>query len=222
MMTARRITKIEAQKKNKNRISIYLDDEFAFGLSADVLVKFGLASGIELSPEEIDTIQQAEAVYAAKARAMSLLTYRPRSVNEIRSRLREKKFSETAIENAVHDLLRAGLLNDEQFAISFARSRLISRPSGSRLLIQELKGKGIDEQYIEKALIEAFSERGEPELAASLAEKQKPRPGDDPVKGARRLSDFLLRRGFSWEIIKPIVDEYFKEAEQKKTSKGNE
>ena len=212
-MENQRITKIEYQKKDKNRVSLYLDGQFAFGISIDVMMRFGLANGDALSSEDIEKILKSESVHAAKAKAMSLIAYRPRSVHEIRVKLREKNFSEDAVEKAVKDLVRVGLLNDRQFAGSFVRTRLVQKPCGPRLLKQQLSQKGIDEQIIDCVIHEEFAEINESEMVFKLAEKQKRKPGEDPRKAARRLSGFLLRRGFSWDAIKPVIDDYLNTAE---------
>ncbi len=212
-METRRVTKIESQKKDKNRVSIYLDGQFAFGISIDVMMLFGLASGDSLSPEDVEKILKSESAHAAKAKAMSLIAYRPRSVFEIRAKLREKQFSEDAVQKALKDLVRVGLLNDRQFAGSFVRTRLVQKPCGSRLLKQQLRQKGIDEQIIDSVIHEEFAEIEESEMVYKLAEKQKRKPGEDKRKAARRLSGFLLRRGFSWDAVKPVIDNYLNTAE---------
>ena len=209
-----RITRIEAQKKRADRVSIYLDGEFAFGLSHEVLVRFGLAKGDVLLPERLAEIQAAESVQTAKAKALALISYRPRSTAEIRQRLKEKDFLPQAIDQAVEDLTRVGLLNDRQFAESFIRTRQLQRPSGARLLRLELRQKGVAEADIDAALDATLAEGDEEAAIRELAEKRRSQLPPDPRKAKKRLADYLLRRGFAWDAIRPVIDDFFKAGEK--------
>ncbi|MCK5146971.1 RecX family transcriptional regulator [bacterium] len=201
------ITRIEAQKKRRDRVNIYLDGEFAFGLSHEVLVRFDIARGDQITPGRLAEIQAAEAVQSTKAKALALIGYRLRSIEEIRKRLTEKDFPGAAIDQAVEDLIRVGLLNDRQYAEAFIRTRMIQRPSGERLLRQELRQKGVGEADIDAALDSTLAELNIHDIVSELAAKRSRQLPADKLKARKRLSDFLLRRGFSWDVVKPVVDE---------------
>jgi len=216
-----RITRIEAQKKRADRVNIYLDGEFAFGLSHEVLLQFGLAKGDALLPDRLSEIQAAEAVQGAKGKALALISYRMRSVAEIRKKLADKDFPGRAIDQAVEDLLRVGLLNDRAFAEAFIRTRMIQKPSGRRLLRQELRFKGVSETDIDHALDTALAEVDVAQVIADLVERRRRQLPSDPIKARKRLTDFLLRRGFAWDGVKPVVAGFF-ESEKRKTTEHTE
>ena len=93
------ITALTVQKRNSNRLNVYLDGTFAFGLEAAVAST--LKVGQTLSAEMIASLQQQDAIGQAKARAVNLISRRPRSVAEIERNLRQKGFEDAVIEQAV-------------------------------------------------------------------------------------------------------------------------
>ncbi len=209
MSGLRKITSIETQAKRKDRFSIFLDGEFAFGLSQDVLLESAIAKGDVLSDERIQEILHLEERRQAKDKAMRLLAVRARSTKEIADRLRLAKYSQAITDWTIAELVRLKLLDDAEFAILYARSRLSTRPVGEYLLRRELKQKGIPEEEIEKAITVAFAASSESELARALATKRKKSFGDLELRKAKqRVSDFLLRRGFDWNIVTEILENW--------------
>jgi len=208
MESLRTITKIEEQVKRKNRRSIHLDGEFAFGLDAEVVAQFDLKEGSTLRPEDIQRLILEEEKKKAKEKALRLLALRARSEQEMVSKLRDAGYDESLIGSVVGDLRRVNLLNDEEFARSYAKSRLTNRPVGERALQVELRRKGIAEATIEKVLGEAYGEKSPRQLVQELIEKRKPRYRNLDEKAAKKkLADFLLRRGFDWEIVSDVLGE---------------
>jgi len=206
--TVYRITQIEPQKHAAERFSIYLDGAFAFGLDGEVVLRHHLHEGDELSESVIDGVLLSEERSRAKKKALSLLARSARSVHELRNRLLQYEFSPRTVDRLVQDFIRVGLLDDKTFALMYARSRLAQRSMGKRFLKQELLQKGIDETLAESAVSEAYGSVAEDELARRLVDK-KIRQMDTKDKRAiqHKLSAFLFRRGFNWDVIAPIVQE---------------
>jgi regulatory protein len=136
---------------------------------------------------------------SVKAAAFQFLKIRPRSIEELKEKLKGKGFSSTEIETTVLELIASGLLDDRAFTKSWINYRL-ARPFGFRRIIQELKTKGVDQEIIEQAVAEV--EGYSPENAAlELAQRRWQRlPAIDPVKKKKRVLDFLLRRGFEASV----------------------
>ncbi len=202
-----RITKIEPQKKNPKRRSVFLDERFAFGLDEEVLYKYRLKVGQELEQKEIDRIIDSETRKEAKDAALKFLSFRMRSEKELREKLKKKEFAESLIDDVVKDLKRLKLVDDYDFAAAFVRDRISNSPRGKILLRQELWKKGIKKEIIEKALKEYFKDEDEElVLAKELSQKRKRRyQGLEENVAKRRLMSFLLRRGFSYDIIKQVL-----------------
>ena len=203
------VTAIEIQKKNRRRRSVYLDGEYAFGIHQDVLLESGFGIGDFLTEHEITAVRVAEQTKGAKDKALRLLSVRGRSEHEMRKRLIEANIDNTVIENVIENLLRIGLLNDKEFALSFARSQVATKPCGELLLRQELRKKGISDELINCAVEEAYKEKSQTDLAHFLAIKKKRQfQSLEEIKAKKRTSDYLLRRGFSWDIVSTILDNW--------------
>jgi regulatory protein len=202
-----RITKIEPQKKNPKRRSVFLDERFAFGLDEEVIYKYGLKVGQELEQKKIDQIIEAETKKEAKEIALRFLSYRMRSEKEVRDKLKKKEFAEDLITEVIKDLKRVNLVDDYEFASAFIRDRISNSPRGKILLRQELWKKGIKKEIIEKVLKEYFKDEDEELiLARELLQKRKKRyEGMDENISKRRIMSFLLRRGFSYDIVKQVL-----------------
>lgn len=140
-------------------------------------------------------------------RAVKLLAAKPRSIAELRERLLEKQWTDEAIVDAVIEKLREyGYLNDERFAFSFASYKVRQRPVGRGRLQRALQLKKVDKEIADEALKLVFEETPEEGLIDSAIEKHtrlrgRPRTRDE----IKRLFDYLLRRGFSYELISEKV-----------------
>lgn len=142
-------------------------------------------------------------------RAVNLLTYKPRSIEEIRTRLLEKVWTnEEIVDGVIEKLKEYNYLNDEQFAASFAASKIRGKPIGKRRLTQDLKKKNIDSETIERALEKAYEETPELELIDRAIEKRL------RIKGAPKTYNekqnffgYLVRLGFEYDLIRQKLDE---------------
>jgi regulatory protein len=203
-----RITQIEQQKRNEGRVNIYLDGAFAFGLEQEVILQHHLHEGDKLSENIINEVLLSEERTRAKEKALTFLSYRARSVEELKKKLEEREFSERTIRRVIDDFLRAGLLDDRKFSSSYIYSRMIRKPMAKRLLKQELISKGIREDITEEAIEDGYGNRSEVEVARDLVLKRIRRyKQEDEKKIKKKLSEFLFRRGFDWEVIEIVLNE---------------
>jgi regulatory protein len=203
------VTRIESQRRNPKRKSVYLNHKFAFGLDQETLFKHGLRVGDRLTDEKIEEILQSEKKIKAKEVALNLLSYRSRSEKEISDRLKKKRFSRENIDGVIEDLKRVNLLDDYEFACSWIKDRMKNRPRGLTLLRQELIKKGIRKEIIDKASDEFYPEDQEVEIASELIKRREKRyRGLDKKIARKRMSGFLLRRGFSYEVVREVLDSF--------------
>jgi len=200
-----RITALRVQRRNRNRVNVYLDGRFAFGLAAIEAAR--LRVGQVLSDEDIARLRQRDTAERAAGRALDLLSYRPRSEAEIRERLTERYDPETAGE-VLERLRRSGLVDDREFARYWVQNRLEHNPRGAVALRQELYQKGVDESAIEEALAE-YDEEEAATRAAEMARRKL--RGLPPDVFRRRLTDYLLRRGFSYGVVRAVVQQALEE-----------
>ncbi|MDZ7385984.1 MAG: RecX family transcriptional regulator [candidate division KSB1 bacterium] len=204
----RQITAIEIQEHDRRRRNVFLDGEFAFGIDQEVLAESGFGIGDFLTAQDVRRLLNAERRHQATQKALRLLSVRSRSEKELRTRLEQAGFGEAA-DSTLRTLRRAGLVDDLQFALSYARSRISTRPCGEFLLRRELREKGIAEETIEAAVAEAYREKDQRQLAYELAGKKKRLLATtEQEKAQRRVADFLLRRGFAWDLVSEIMERW--------------
>ncbi len=196
----RKIAAIETQKKNPSRVSICLDDEYAFGLAR--IVAAWLQVGQVLSDEKIADLQMQDARETAYQTAMRFLSYRPRSTSEVKKNLEKHKIPAAVIEETLKRLENVGLLNDQEFAGAWVENRSIFRPRSRRALALELRQKGLSEDVVQQAL----SDIDEEKLALEAARKRARRlQGLEWPDFRRKLGEFLGRRGFAYGVVAPLV-----------------
>lgn len=214
------ITKIERQKKNKNRTSIFVDGEFAVGIHEETLVRLGLRKGDALDSKSMENLKREEEILTAKEKAARLLSYRARSEKEIRDRLKKKPFKEPVIEETIAALKRSGLVDDAAFARMFAHDAMVRKPLGKHLLRRELRQKGIANEIIDSVIGEVYDEESEEEFAVELTRKymnkktgskKKSTGVQGQLKEKKRLADYLARRGFDWETVSSVLSKVLPE-----------
>jgi regulatory protein len=207
----RTITAIEVQKKHPNRVNIYLDDQFAFGLSR--INAAWLKIGQQLSEEKIASLQEADGREAALQKALRFLGHRPRSVEEVRKNLEKHEVPAGIIEETIARLEREKLIGDANFAKEWVENRSTFRPRGKRALVYELRQKGLPESVIHETLDEGMDEEA---LALKAARRHARKlKGLDWNKFREKLGGHLGRRGFGWNIITPVTRRIWEETQVK-------
>ena len=207
-MTGRKITALQAQKRNTQRINVYLDGEFAFGLSR--FAAAWLHVGQELTPEKIQELLEMDAREVAYQRALNFLSYRTRSSAEVRKNLEKHQTPEEVIVATLERLTQNGLVDDHQFARAWVENRLTFRPRGRRALSVELRQKGVANDVIETVL----RDLDEDELAYQAALKQARKyAGLEWMAFRQKMSAYLARRGFSYAVAAPVVRQVWEETQ---------
>jgi len=201
------ITDIKPQKR-KQRFNIYVDGKFAFGLDGDTLVKSGLKINQEISQKEIEKLVKENEFVKIYERVLKFFSFRPRSEKELKDWFKKKQIGEEAQKLIYQKLRNLGHLDDEEFAKWWIEQRTTFRPSGLRLLALELRQKGIPKDLIIKLLNCYITKDTEVELAKKVAEKKlKLLKHLSDLELRQKLTAALIRRGFSFEVAKKVVDE---------------
>jgi len=192
------ITALQVQKNNKERVNVYLDGRFAFGLAALEAIK--LRRGQKLADDEIAALQDRDEAHQAHEAALRYLDYRPRSVDEIRRHLKTKDVRPDFIDEVVERLSQAGLLDDQAFARYWLENRSDFRPRGERALRMELRQKGVPDDVIAEVLGQGHNE-DDSAYRAAVTQARKIR-ATDPREFRRKLEAHLARRGFSYDTAR--------------------
>ena len=203
------ITALKAQKRNPNRINVYIDGEFGFGVSR--IVAAWLSVGQALSDEKISTLKSDDEMEIAYQQVLKFMAYRMRSSTEVEQYLLEKGTSPETISRVFERLNRSGLVDDHRFAQLWTDNRSEFRPRSRRSISRELRLKGIPEEVIAKTLSEMLPEE---DLAYQAGLKYARKLiASDRYAYFRKLGGFLARRGFSYDVIKPVAARLWDERE---------
>ena len=202
------VSALEVQKRNKERVNVFLDGEYAFSLA--MIEAARLHKGQVLSDEEIADLQARDAIEWATDLAVRYLSYRPRSIHEIRQHLTRKELTPQAVDAALDRLEKLGYVDDLAFARFWVGNRDDFRPKGPLALRQELREKGISKSISDQAIGELDFQ----DAAYRAAYKQAARYRDlDRRAFQQKMYPFLARRGFLAETVRDVLDRLMDELE---------
>lgn len=208
----RKITSIEQQKRNKERVSIFLDGEFAFGLALETAA--GLRVGQDLSDEAIAQLQDNETVVRARQSAFRYLSFRPRSVAEVRRNLLGKDYDETLVEAIVNDLADRNYLDDEEFAAYWVEQRESFKPRSRVALRHELYEKGVPRAIIARVVQDVDENSAALKAAERRAYRWSTLPKDEFHD---KMIPYLRRRGFNYRLAKTTTEHVWRDLKENET-----
>jgi regulatory protein len=195
------ITALEFQQRNKERVNVYLDGEYAFGLTAIEAAR--LREGQVLSDAEITALKAQDERHRAFDQAARFLSYRPRSRAEVERYLRDKGVTGEVIADVVERLEQANYLDDEAFARFWVENREQFKPRGRRALRYELRQKGVSDQLIAQVLSDLDDEAAAWRAVEGRLSRWASLTRDEL---RQKMMGYLSRRGFDYEIINSIFE----------------
>ncbi len=224
------ITALQTDPMDPNRVHLFIDGKHAIAVALDVAAEEKLSVGQPCPPERIERLHSAQELNDIYESALNYLSYRPRSAREVEMRLRKKSHSPAQIETVMQRLRRRGYVDDREFARFWVNNRMSFSPRGPRLLRSELRQKGVPQEVVDEVLSEqaetqtALQEQAEEVAveygiaedepvagtdlanALALAKKRMRTYGNlDPQVARRRLSGFLARRGYGYDVIDAVM-----------------
>jgi len=195
------ITRLVYQKRNKNRVSIFLDDAYAFSLP-DILAS-SLQLGQHLDDDEIARLRAQDDRQRAMDKALRLLARRPRSSHEIDGALKQSDISTDIREQVIARLEEMDYLDDREFARWWVDNRTRFNPRSTRALQQELYQKGVPAPIIAETLAHLDDET----LAVAAGQKRSYRWRHlARTDFDQKMLGFLQRRGFSYPAARFATD----------------
>ena len=202
------VTRLVQQKKDLDRVSVFVDDAFAFGLAVDLVYEAGLKKGMALSAEAQRALLVRQEAFAARAAALSYVADQSRTEAEVRRSLERRGFAEGVADDAVAGLLKAGLVDDTAYAEAFARSRFAGRGYGPARIRQDLQRRGVGKAAIEAALAALADAEDVGARARDDAETKWRSLASEPDrrKRLRKTMDFLVRRGHSFDDARSAAE----------------
>ena len=197
-----KISAIQSQKKDQDRLNIFIDDKFAFGISR--FIGHSLVVGQELGPKQIERLADADGREKAYQRALRYISYKTRTVFEVRKKLQKSEFEEIIIHSVLQELEDKNYVNDRDYAAEWIQTRSSSKPRSRRQLSFELRKKGISDDIIENEIIHALDDL---DSALKLGRKYLNRYHQlDEKEFQKKMFGVLARRAFPFEIINKTIE----------------
>ncbi len=210
-----RITALEPQVNNPERINLYVDGHFLLGVNAEIVLKMGLQVEQELLPEQLEQLRSEEAEQQAVDRALNYLSFRPRSREEVRRYLRRKETPPEIIEAALARLDRLDFVNDRTFTEFWIETRGQFNPRGAHALKHELRLKGVEREVVDELVDDEQDEERALRAGRKKAMSLVNVPNMDYARFRNRLGPFLQRRGFGYDVTTRTVRALWEELKEK-------
>lgn len=198
------ITLVEKQKRGRHRYNIFLNEEYAFSVHEDILIKHRLAKGESVQLQELEKIIQDEERNNAYIKAIRVIGRRPHSSSELKRKLKESGYEPPIIDWVIEKLASQKYLNDEEFAKMWTDSRIISQKKGRNLVRQELQQKGIDKEFVKHAM-DNINPEDEIAGAMKIAQTKWKQTSGETFDKKRKTAAFLMRRGFTGAVVTKVL-----------------
>lgn len=196
-----RVTRLEELSRSRSRV--YIEQEFAFVLYKGELRSYHICEGGELEQSDYDEIINRVLPKRAKLRAMNLLKNREYTVKQLHDKLKEGCYPEHIIEQALDYVASYHYTDDLRYAEAYISDHEATR--SRRRIEQDLTGKGIDRSTLEKAWRQWEQKGGvqnEEAMVRQLLDKRHYDPEKADLKEQQKMYGFLMRKGFSPEVIR--------------------
>lgn len=207
------ITLLKVQKHNAERVSVFLDGEFACGVTLDVAAR--LRKGQHLSDADIAALRTQDDVDQAYQAALHYLAARPRSRVEVERQLDRKGHAPEAVAVALDRLEQRAYVDDEAFAAYWVENRSQFRPRSAAALRYELRQKGVDSEAIDAATAELDEEAAAWSAVAERTARWQTLP---QAEFEQKVIGLLARRGFGFTIARQTARRAWREFHPTDTS----
>ncbi len=202
------ISAIVAQQRKPCRCSIFVDGEYAFACSYDLVLEFALKKGGAISDDLRLSIERREQEMTIRRQALAYVAYKPRTEMQVRTRLRQRNCDDEQIDAAVRFLYEFAYLDDAAYARAYISSVLQRKACGPARLRQDLLKRGVPADICSDALAATFPDEETHELARAAARKKLRAISHKPrEKQHRAVTQYLQRQGFGWETIRTVLKE---------------
>lgn len=198
------ITKIEKQKKDKNRSSVFIDDNFAFGIDDFDLFKLKLKVGLTISESQLSNIKETILFTSAKEYSIELISHFRYTEKTMYEKLKNREYDEETILKTLDFLKNYDFINDYEYAKSYINDALNFKKSGFKKIRYELMQKGINNEIINKVMSEFDVELIEEKNILPLAKKKL--NDNFEYKNIMKVKRYLISKGFSFELIDKTID----------------
>ena len=202
-----KITKIEIQKRNKERVNLFLDGEYAFSLSAELVYKEGLKTNDEIDSEKLKILAEHESLIRCKNSALRIIEKSYKTEKEVRDKLILKGYEDNSINKSIEFLKEYNFINDSNYTKAFISDKLKSQ--GSQKIKYTLIQKGISKDNIDEELSN-LNKENEKNVALNIAKKKLniiKKKENDNYKISGKLYRYLISKGYGYDVTNEVVKE---------------
>ena len=197
------VTDIKESSKKKGKFDVYVEGKLAFSLIAADIEYFKIKKGENLPDNKYNFIMENIVYIKTQDLALSYISGKMRTEKEVCGKLRLNGFDEDIVKKVLDFLKKYDYVNDYNYCLAFIRQSLKLNPMGYFAIRQKLKIAGVEDYNIEKAWNE--SNVDQLKYAEFITDKKLKGKKIADEKEMRKLQDFLLRKGYSYDIIKDII-----------------
>ena len=199
-----RVTSIEFQKKNKDRVNLYIDGTYLMSMYAEMVYKYNISVNSEIDQERLTEIIKADDYEKAKNKALNYISRVERSEKKVREKLQDE-FDQEIIDMVMDFLKKYSFVDDGRFAGRIISNSMKFKRVGKNRIKQDLYMKGIDSAMIDKTLSDIDQDE-ELENAIYLAEKRLAKiKSDDKNLLRTKLYQLLSYKGFAYDTINSAI-----------------
>lgn len=208
-----KITQIQAQDKNKNRRNVFVDGSYEFSCDIEIIVKYKLKEGLEIDRTKLlEVIDQSKEEFAFRL-ALNYLSFKSRTSFEISAYLLKKEYEEKIVEKVIGKLKYYQYVDDNQYVLNYIKAAITEGKKGKDRVQSDLINKKISQDIIEYHM-HLFSYETNLQIAKELSNKYFKQNAHLPFNQIKnKLSQFLMRKGFNWEIINTCLNTLEQDAE---------
>lgn len=202
------VTDIIEVTKAKSRV--FLDGEFAFVLYKGELRLYKLRKNEEVSDKIVEEILHTLLPKRAKKRSLMLLQKKDYTEMELRRKLQEGEYPQSAVDEAIDYVKSFRYIDDEGYCRAYINC--YSSKWSKQQITTKLMAKGIDKRLTHTVYDELLQDGelncNEEELIRDILRKKHYDPNVSDAKKRQKLYQHLLYKGFSMEQIKHVLGEY--------------
>ena len=208
-MKKRKILSIKRSTRYNDRIIVKLDDKSVFRVPEDAFVLNPFHVGETITLDEIENYDVKMRLQEAKDAAFKLLSFRMRSIAEMRKRLNEKSFSQIEIDHVIDKLTKLNYLNDVEFGKAFVKEKIKNKKIGPKAIKSELFPHQLSPDFVDELIESVYKKYKINDLITFHLKRKKIKKNTQMNKSdLSRLNNYLLRKGFEWDNINGLYVEW--------------
>jgi regulatory protein len=199
------ITKIEVQRRNREKANVYVDGEFAFSCDLELIYTFNIFKGKIVDIEYLKIVAAENNYMRCKNSALKVLEKTYKTEKQMEDKLLEKQYDEETVAKVMDFLKKYGFIDDNKFVELYIKEKINFQ--GRNKIKYSLMKKGIEENLLNEKL-NSIDNCFEEKTALNIAQKKYDAisKNENSTKIIyKKLGDYLTRKGYDYSIVKDVL-----------------